>query len=147
MPHILKIAKDILEHPEMKFDPKTKEDIKEMYVILEGSEKQKDGTTLGLFDGDMRADSVQASIYSLWQYYFYSSLLRAQTVLGATEGKIMKDDEMFWNTKTRLSLIDNYAFTDFYQRLIEHLSQNPTSSKYEKICQLGYKGQDFSDNV
>jgi acyl-homoserine lactone acylase PvdQ len=134
VPHILKVTKDILANQEMKFDTKVRKDIQEMYEILEGSEIKKDGKTTGMFDGDMRADSVQASVYSLWHYYFYSSLLRAQTVLGATESKIMKDDEAFWNTKTRLSLIDNYAFTDFYQRLIEHLSQNPTSNKYDKIC-------------
>ena len=78
-----------------------------------GSEKGK-----GIFNGDMHADSIQATIYSLWHYYFHASLLRAQTVRGHRESKIMKDDEVFWNTKTRLSLIDNYAFTDFYLRLI-----------------------------
>lgn len=58
----------------------------------------------------------------------------------------MKNDELFWNTKTRLSLIDNYAFTDFYQRLIKHLSDNPKSTKYDKICRDGYLDRKLTDS-
>ena len=70
---------------------------------------------------------MPATVYAYWQYFFYTSLLRAYTDLGPTESELLKDGEPFWNIKTRLSLIDNYAFTDFYQRLILHLSENPTS--------------------
>lgn len=95
----------------------------------------------------MSADSSQASVYSLWHFYFHSSLLRDVTVNGFYESKIIKDDELLWNTKTRLSLIDNYAFTDFFQRLIYHLSSNPQSQKYDKICRNGYLGENYHGNV
>lgn len=92
------------------------------------------------FKGDMSEDQVPATIYSLWHYYFHSSLLRGQTVQGETESNLKKDDAPFWTTVTRLSLIDNYAFTDFYQRMIIELSKNPKSTVYERVCYKGYRG-------
>lgn len=35
-------------------------------------------------------------------------------------------------------MVESYPFNDFYQRLILHLSQNPNSQKYNKICKLGF---------
>lgn len=54
----MKVTKDILANPDVKFDSKTREKINDMYQILEGSQIKSDGKKDGIFDGDMREDSI-----------------------------------------------------------------------------------------
>jgi hypothetical protein len=40
-------------------------------------------------------------------------------------------------------MVDNYAFYDFYQRLIVKISKREDTHKYEKICELGYENDNY----
>lgn len=83
------------------------------------------------FKGEFSEDSVGATVYSYFQYFFYQSLFTEQTVNGRRESKLMsKDpatekDEKFWNEKRQLLLIDNYMFSNTYQALISKMATYP----------------------
>ena len=62
-PHILKIAETALNAEEYGFNQKDKQDAKYMMDFL------KD------FKGDMSQDSIPATVYSYWHYFFYSGFL------------------------------------------------------------------------
>lgn len=40
-------------------------------------------------------------------------------------------------------MVDNYAFYDFYQRLIVKISKRENTEKYQKICELGYENDNY----
>jgi len=82
------------------------------------------------FDGKMDKKSVGASIYSYWQYYFYSSLLRQFTDLSDSGKDVTEenwDDETkldkFWTVQNKIRLLDNFSFGEFYKRLITNTSK------------------------
>lgn len=87
----------------------------------------------------MTEDSIGATVYSYWQYYFYASFLN---VLNEKAG-----DEQPWTMKKRLQIIDNYAFFDFYQKLIIKLSEEVQDDKmhlYQKLCKNGFASMSYS---
>ena len=106
------------------------------------------------FDGKMSENSIKATVYSFWHYFFYRSLLKDYTTMGNTEyaksSFEMKDGKMqmqpFWSDNRRLLLVDNYAFTDMFQRLIRSISEEKGAEKFNRICQGAYndnyKGKD-----
>jgi hypothetical protein len=100
----------------------------------------------------MSEESVSATVYSYWHYFFIKSLMQEFTSKHPIEGRRMseelqKDGKMemrkFWTDQRRVMLTDNYDFQDFYQNLIINLAKDPVSTelKYGKICKSG-----FSDN-
>jgi hypothetical protein len=87
------------------------------------------------FDGSMDEESIPATIYSYWQYFFYQSLFKKYTSKGKLESKLTDktDDgkvEQFWTLKRRLLLVDNYAFYDYYQRMIYSLSAGENHQRF-----------------
>jgi penicillin G amidase len=99
--HIIKIVEN-LDFDEHHF---TRDVVSDILSMVE---------ELRQFKGIMVEDSVGASVYSYWQYYFYSTLLTEFTSDGDKESTYMDKDEKFWTPKKRLLLVDNYAFYDFY---------------------------------
>lgn len=78
--------------------------------------------------GDMHEDSVGATMYATWDYYFRSSLLNT----------LIKDDAV------RLPLIGNYPFIDYVQRLIHTMVEDPENERFNLICSGAfpeYKGK------
>jgi acyl-homoserine lactone acylase PvdQ len=53
---------------------------------------------LSTWNGDMNENSVGATVFSTFQYFFYKSLLKNQ----------IKDEAM------RLTVIDNFPFTEYF---------------------------------
>lgn len=50
------------------------------------------------FDGLMVEESVAATIYSYWQYFFYQSLFMQYTIHGPTEKhRVNSKGDPFWN--------------------------------------------------
>jgi len=125
-PHILKIAETALNAEEYGFTQKDKQDAKYMMDFL------KD------FKGAMSQDSIPATVYSYWHYFFYSGFLHSYTSLGERGRAWRNADEPFWNLKTRLSLVDNYGFADFYANLVLHLGENLQSDKFDRLCANGF---------
>jgi len=82
------------------------------------------------FDGSMSEDSVAATVYAYWQYHFYKSLFNGVTIGGQREGRrqtIEKEQttgstlmttSKHWTLDTKLMLMDNFDFDDFYQNLV-----------------------------
>lgn len=64
---------------------------------------------LSQWNGDMNEESVGATVFSTFQYFFYKSLLRNQ----------IQDEAM------RLTIIDNFPFIEYFQRLIHTLAKDP----------------------
>lgn len=100
------------------------------------------------FDGKMEETSIPATIYSFWQYFFYQSLFTKYTNKGKIESKVTEiidgKEEPFWNLKKRLLLVDNYAFYDYYQRMIYAVASGENHQRYQRICQ-GYD-EEFKGN-
>lgn len=71
-PHVIKICRQELEKSGNK-------DLKQMVDILEG------------FDGSMDLESVQATVYSYWQYFFYANLMSEFTNEGLTGSQLLSD--------------------------------------------------------
>lgn len=102
--HVVKIVDRILSKEDHKFSPDQKDYIRSVKDILAG------------FDGVMSEDSIQATVYSYWQYFFYSNLMELYTAKGSTE--LHKRDEetgkAYWDNQRKLSIFDNYAFLHFF---------------------------------
>jgi len=85
------------------------------------------------FNGIMSEDSIQATVYSYWQYFFYHSLLDQFTIDGRIEGeRLDQEGEKYWTTKRKYLLVDNYAFFEFYQRMIVEVQKD--SGRYNRLC-------------
>jgi acyl-homoserine lactone acylase PvdQ len=56
------------------------------------------------FDGKMSADSVSASVYNFWNYFFLNSLFVDLT----------QSDSSQINDQNRINLVDRSNFIDFY---------------------------------
>ena len=135
-PHILKIVRRVIIQKEM----------------LTPNQRQEAGSMLKhltSFQGLMDEDSVGATVYSYWQYFFYKSLYTSYTTDGK-QGKKLKSHEKdeivpFWEAKKRILLSDNFAANDFYQRLIIAVADGKDTERQRRICQGGYpsyKGKD-----
>lgn len=70
----------------------------------------------------MDEESVGATVFATWQYFFYKTLL--------TE---FVDDKM-----VRLTLASNYPFIDFFQIMVIALIEEPSSVRYNKLCKGAY---------
>lgn len=68
------------------------------------------------FSGEMVEESIGATVYSFWHYYFLRSLFH---------NVVPKR----WESQKRILLVDNYAFVDFFQKLIK-----TDNLKHENIC-------------
>jgi acyl-homoserine lactone acylase PvdQ len=79
--------------------------------------------------GDMSENSIGATVYATWQFHFYSSLFKNQI-----------EDE-----SVRLSIVANYPFIDYIQRMIHTLVEDPENENFNRICRgvytNEYKGQ------
>lgn len=83
---------------------------------------------LNLWYGEMSEQSVGATVFSTWQFFFYNTLLTEQ----------IPDDNI------RLALVGNYPFIDFVQRMIHTLATDPENEKFNRVCRGGfpeYKGK------
>ena len=73
-------------------------------------------------DGLMSENSVKATIYSYWHFFFYRKLMIEYTTKGNTEyakssaenidGKTVM--QPFWTDARRITLMDNYAFYETF---------------------------------
>ena len=120
-PLVVSIVENIVNDTEHGFSAQQRKDMTEMVAYLKN------------FDGKMEESSVSATVYSYWQYFFYRSLFMMQSTRGPSESlranpEVNKETgEMeqvkFWDLKRRIVLGDNYAFTDYFNRLIVALSK------------------------
>jgi len=74
---------------------------------------------LSHWHGEMHETSIGATIYSVWQYHFYQTLF---------VGRIQDE-------KLRLQITSNYPFSDYIQRVIKGLAQDPENESFNMICQ------------
>lgn len=119
--HIIKVV-DHLDFEEHRFSKEVVSHIQSMVNELRS------------FNGLMVEDSIGASVYSYWQHFFYQSLLTEFTSDGHSESQRMDKDDKFWTAKKRLLLVDNYAFYDFYQKLVISVSEGKDAQKYRMVC-------------
>jgi len=114
-PHIIKIV----ERSDLSdFNPSERQKITETIKILKN------------FKGSMSMDSNEASIYAVFQYFFFRGLLHNYTTGSKSHGA-------FWHSpEIRIGLFATDAFGDFYQRLILDISQEQGYfTKWDhKIC-------------
>ena len=80
------------------------------------------------WDFNMDKDSVPASVYMHAQRIMYSSLFAN-----------FSEDVLERNKFT-----GNYAFTDFYRRLMDDIEQNGSESRFEKFCAGAYPSETYS---
>lgn len=120
VPHILNITKRSLDS--YGFDDEQKSDIRSMLAYLEH------------FGGEMTEDSIGATIYSYWEYFYSKSLFR----------HAMRDQE-FWTDENRLLLSSNYAFGAFHEDLVLKISAGDSeANKFNSICKDDrYSGPDW----
>lgn len=97
VPDIVTIARRSLDS--YGFDDSQKSDIRTMLTYLEG------------FGGEMIEDSIGATIYSYWEYFYSKSLFQ----------HAMRDQE-FWTDKNRLLVVSNYAFGAFHEDLVRKIA-------------------------
>ena len=74
------------------------------------------------WDGDMAMDSVTATIYQTWHYFFFNSLLHAH---------LMEES-------LRKAVVNSFLFLDFAQKVISIVDQDPTNLKYNQVCDNVY---------
>ena len=115
VPFITEITMAVIQDP----DYGLKED--DTYDIMDLLDKLK------TFDGVMSQDSIPATVYSVWHYYFYSGFFNI--LVGE------------WPVERRLMLIDNYAFMDYYQNLLTQMAKGEISAQKQKLCKDGFETQ------
>ena len=96
--------------------------------LLEGEQASSLNKILQTWHGDMSEDSVGATVFSTWQFYFYKSLLTEQ----------IEDQNL------RLALVGNLPFNDYIQRMIHTLAEDPENEGFNKVCSGAfseYKGK------
>jgi hypothetical protein len=95
-PHIIKIVERANLHDLSEFNPSERQKITDTINILKN------------FKGSMSMDSHEASIYAVFQYFFYRGLLHGYTTKSKTYGD-------FWHSpEIRIGLFATDAFGDFY---------------------------------
>lgn len=72
---------------------------------IEAEKAQETLARLSHWYGDMGENSIGATVFSTWQYFFYKTLMTEQ----------IKDGSL------RLALVGNYPFIDYVQRMIHTL--------------------------
>jgi len=82
---------------------------------------------LEAFDGKMSPDSISASVYNLWNYFFLNSLFIDLTFDHS------KSELSQINDQNRINLVDRSNFIDFYQKVVNDVALNK-EGKYEAIC-------------
>ena len=103
----------------------------QMLPVLEPKYKKNAEYIIGRLEhwyGSMDENSEVASMYASWQYFFYKTLLYEQIP----------------DSKMRFSLVTNYPFLDFFQRLIHTLVEEPENERMNSICKGAfpeYKGK------
>ena len=85
--------------------------------------------TLKFWHGEMDEKSIGASLYSVWHYMLFKTFFKSQ----------------FTDPGMRLSVVSNYAFQDFFQRLVYILEEEPTNERYNQVCKNGYDGEYSGD--
>ena len=92
-------------------------------------------------DGKMTEDSVGATVWNFWNYFFAKSMLINFTTKGKYEslktqevivnGK--KEQVPFWDDETRVKLVDNYMMNDYISSLIKKVFQGKEKPQKNKI--------------
>ena len=104
---------------------------REMLDILTKEERLKAEQILNKlinWYGDMNENSVGATVFATWHYFFFNTLLTEQ----------IKDDSV------RLAMVANYPFFDYVQRLIHTMVEDPENKNFNKVCHGAfpeYKGK------
>lgn len=100
------------------------------------------------YKGDMSADQIPATVYSFWHYFFHASLFKYWTEDDSAQKQLKNSvgGKPFWNRQTRTAITDNYSFQTFYFNLIKELSENPDSTKYDKMCLNGFEHFKYKEN-
>jgi len=133
-PKIIDITLRTVNDPEHKFSEDQIKDIKKMVGLL------KD------FKGLMTEESVGATVYSFWHYFFHRSLFHRFTTNGKygrtiREKEIVDDGEKlekFWSNTRRLAIADNYAFGDTFIRMITSVAEGTATDGQNSICAEAY---------
>ena len=77
------------------------------------------------FKGEMTEESIGATVYSFWEYFYIKSLFQFE----------MHDKE-FWSGQNRLLITTNYGFGAFHENFIHNMSIGEASAeKFDVICQ------------
>ena len=85
------------------------------------------------FNGSMDLESVQATVYSYWQYFFYQNLMSEFTNEGLSGSQLQSaDGQVFWNLKRKLQLVDNIGFSNFYHRKIVDLASGKPNKLFNE---------------
>lgn len=79
------------------------------------------------FKGEMHKDSVDASIYAVFRYFFFRGFLYKYTT-GSAKG------ENWHSAESRIQLLATDAFGDFYQRMIIDISTGAGHFDQDMIC-------------
>ena len=69
----------------------------------------------------MSENSVGATVFATWQFNFYNSLFKDQ----------IKD------ASVRLSIVANYPFIDYFQRMLHTLIEDPDNAEFNRVCKNG----------
>lgn len=94
---------------------------KQLEKITDDEELRKASEMLKLLEawnGDMSEESVGATVYSVWVYKLYLHLF----------SDVISDED------TKLQIVANYPFMDFYQRLVREIEINPDSQRLNHLC-------------
>lgn len=75
------------------------------------------------WQGSFDQHSIGASIYSVWQAEFLASLFSKQVP----------------DLEDRVTIFSNYAFQDFFTRLMLGIRKNPEDPHFNKVCEQGFK--------
>ena len=87
------------------------------------------------WDGLISGDSVAATVYAYWQYFFYGGFLHQVF------------DEM--TLAQRIKFVGNYEFENFYQRLIKSMLDGSVRDASQQTCSGAYseyKGPHFCEH-
>lgn len=71
----------------------------------------------------MQENSIGATIFATWQFFFYNTLLTQQV-----------EDE-----SVRLAMVANYPFIDYVQRMIHTLVEEPENERFNHVCNGAFK--------
>lgn len=135
-PHVLKLCEKVLSDSTMKHNLYERQGWQFMLKHFVD------------FHGSMEEDSIPATVYQYWKYFMYTSLFRDVTEVDGKQKELLNSatKKPFWDAKTRLGLIDNHAFDEFFTKLIVHLGENPTSTTYDSLCKNGFAADKYQEN-
>ena len=97
------------------------------------------------FDGSMDLESVQATVYSYWQYFFYANLMSEFTNEGLSGSQLLSDGQAFWTLKRKIQLVDNTAYWSFHQRKIIDLASGKSNKVFtaEDVAKAFVEAKEF----